>query len=144
MSAIIDQSLDELKDRLVNGDIGQNHRGEVIRKPVQANTLAYILSQSIDKLQTVRGEPEKREIVVEKLPEKQVDRLEKLAETFESLAKFGRKPKIIDMEDVSAKAIGTKIENEGKEDGSVEGTSGSVCVRDASQDGLDTIDSEKR
>jgi len=94
---IVEHALDAVKDRLLNGDFVQTAKGELIRKPIPAKDLGYLLAVHIDKRQTIRGEPVARTEVLEKLPEKQLDRLEKLAETFENLARFGRKPKIIDI-----------------------------------------------
>ena len=91
---IVEKTLEQVKDRLENGDYVQNYKGDLQRKPISAKDLVYLLSINVDKRQTLRGEPTTRTEVVEKLQEKQVDRLEKLAETFENLARFGRKPKI--------------------------------------------------
>ena len=93
---IVEKTLVQVMDRLENGDHVQNYKGDLQRKPISAKDLGYLLSINLDKRQTLRGEPTTRTEVVEKLQEKQVDRLEKLAETFENLARFGRKPRVIE------------------------------------------------
>lgn len=95
-SDIIEKSLESIQDRVANGDYVMNFKGDLIRRPLPAKDLGYLAAINVDKRQVLRGEPTSRQEVIEKLPEKQLSRLEKLAETFENLAKHGRKPRVIE------------------------------------------------
>jgi transposase-like protein len=100
---IIEGALEQLGDRIANGDWVVTARGQLVRKPVNAKDLSLVGAINIDKRQLLRGEATSRsETIGDKSTEKQVNRLEKLAETFENLARFGRKPKTIEGEVVDA------------------------------------------
>jgi hypothetical protein len=93
---IVERSLDQLVDRVEHGDYHVLRDGSLIRKPVNAKDLSLVAAINVDKRQLLRGEPTSRSESVGSADEKAVGRLEKLAETFENLAKFGRQPKTIE------------------------------------------------
>jgi transposase-like protein len=93
---IIEGALEQLEDRIVNGDWVQTSKGELLRKPVGAKDLSLVAAINVDKRQLLRGEATSRTESVGKSDEKQIGRLEKLAETFENLAKFGRQPRTLE------------------------------------------------
>jgi transposase-like protein len=99
-SEIIDNSLDQLSDRVINGDFFVKRDGELGRKPISARDLSIVAAINVDKRQLLRGEPTSRSENVGKLEDKSIGKLEKLAETFENLARFGRQPKVIEVEAV--------------------------------------------
>lgn len=88
---IVDKSLDQLTDRVTNGDFHVLRDGTLIRKPITAKDLSLVAAINIDKRQLLRGEPTSRSESVGTIEEKAVSRLENLAKTFEDLAKHGRR-----------------------------------------------------
>lgn len=88
---IIEEALEQVKDRVRNGDFVQNAKGELLRKPIPAKDLSLVVAINVDKRELLRGEPTSRAAVSDNGVTKTVDRLEKLAETFSNLARFGRK-----------------------------------------------------
>lgn len=96
---IVEGALEQLTDRIVNGDHHVLRDGTVIRKPISAKDLSLVAAINVDKRQLLRGEPTSRSESVDKVGDKAVNKLEKLAETFENLARFGRQPKVIEVED---------------------------------------------
>lgn len=97
---IIEKSLDQIIDRLDSGDFHVSRNGELVRKPISAKELSLVQAINVDKRQLLRGLPTSRSDATAVGQEKQVSRLEKLAETFENLAKFGRQPKTYEITDV--------------------------------------------
>ena len=98
-TAIIEKSLEAIIDRLDHGDFRLTSKGELKRVPINAKELSLVQAINVDKRQLLRGLPTSRPVDGDPAVEKTVNRLEKLAETFESLARIGRKPKIIDITD---------------------------------------------
>lgn len=95
---IAEKALQAVEDRIANGDFHVTRDGDVIRKPMSGKDLSLVTAINIDKRQLLRGEPTSRsESVGGNLPV--VTKLENLAKTFEDLARHGRKPKLIDVED---------------------------------------------
>lgn len=88
---IIESALDQLSDRIKNGDHHVLRDGTLIRKPVAAKDLSLVAAINVDKRQLLRGEPTSRSEAIGKVEEGPVNRLEKLAETFENLARLGRR-----------------------------------------------------
>lgn len=115
---IIDLSLEQLVDRVRHGDWAQNYKGELLRKPLSAKDLSLVAATYVDKRQLLRGEATSRTEAVG-ITETTVGRLEKLAETFENLAKFKRKPTIEITEVVYGK-IESKAGSERPRDNSTE------------------------
>jgi len=77
-SKTIDLALDEINDRLVNGEYVHNPKtGEILRIKPKMRDVAYVTSTHIDKRQLLRGKPTSR---TEKVS--QDGRLEKLAAEF--------------------------------------------------------------
>lgn len=95
---IIEGALEQLADRVANGDHVVLRDGTVVRRPIPAKDLSLVAAINVDKRQLLRGEPTSRSEQIGN-DTKPLDRLEKLAETFEQLAKHGRVPKTIDVED---------------------------------------------
>lgn len=93
---IIEKSLEQLVDRVENGDHHVLRDGTLVRKPISAKDLSLVAAINVDKRQLLRGEPTSRAETVGTVEEKAVGRLEKLAETFENLARYGRNPKVIE------------------------------------------------
>lgn len=80
---IMDGALDQLKDRIVNGDHKLNMRtGEVVRVPVSARDLSIVTAINVDKRQLLRGKPTQRTETIS-----DARKLERLASNFERLAK---------------------------------------------------------
>jgi hypothetical protein len=96
---IIEKSLDQVIDRVENGDFRLGKDGEPKRVPISAKDLSLVQAINVDKRQLLRGLPTSRSEAASAESDRTVGRLERLAETFEQLAKFGRKPKVIDVED---------------------------------------------
>lgn len=94
---IVEKSLDAVLDRLENGDVRVLKDGEIVRVPISAKDLSLVSAINVDKRQLLRGLPTSRSESVGAASDRTVDRLEKLAETFESLAKFGRKVETLDI-----------------------------------------------
>lgn len=119
---IIEEALEQVTDRVRNGDFTQNAKGEVVRRPISAKDLSLVVAINYDKRALGRGDPTSRTEQTGNVTEKTVDRLEKLAETFENLAKHGRrKVEVIDIEEIKPHAItdatqtpGNKPDEEGK------------------------------
>lgn len=103
---VVEEALEQVTDRVRYGDYSQNAKGEVVRRPVSAKDLSLVVAINLDKRELLRGEPTSRTADTSKVVEKTVDRLEKLAETFENLAKFGRKKvETIDVEIIEQNAL---------------------------------------
>lgn len=100
---IIQKSLDQVIDRLDNGDFIVTRTGQLVRKPISAKELSLVQAINVDKRQLLRGLPTSRSESGNGASEKTVVRLEKLAETFKNLAQYGRDPKVIDIEVVEVK-----------------------------------------
>lgn len=86
---MIQKAQDLLADRLENGDFKVLKNGEVVRVPISGKDLSLITAINFDKRQLLREGPQVATPEDGKV-EKAVDKLEKLAETFTNLAKFGR------------------------------------------------------
>lgn len=99
LTTIVDSALDQLADRVVNGDHVVLRDGQVVRRPIPAKDLSLVSAINIDKRQLLRGEATSRSESVT-VEDKTVGRLEKLAETFEQLAKHGRVPQTVEAVDV--------------------------------------------
>lgn len=84
---IIETALYQLLDRVKNGDFVFNAKMELVRRPLSGKDLSLVAAINIDKRQLLRGEPTSRSESVSTEDEKALTRVEKLAETFESLAK---------------------------------------------------------
>jgi hypothetical protein len=83
ISIVLDKSIEEISDRLENGDYFFDRKaGTLRRKPVDTKTLALLFDNLATKRQLVRGEPTSisAKIGVE-------DRLAQLADSFEKFAK---------------------------------------------------------
>ena len=79
---IVESALEQIQDRLENGDAVVNKRtGEVTRKPVSMRDATIVANTMTDKRQLLRGKPTSRS---EKLTVD--DRLSKLAEEFKRFA----------------------------------------------------------
>jgi hypothetical protein len=114
---IIEEALEQVTDRVRNGDYTQNAKGEVIRRPISAKDLSLVVAINVDKRELLRGEATSRVVTLGTGVEKTVDRLEKLAETFSNLAKYGRKKvETIDAEIIEPKALPNResIDSEAK------------------------------
>lgn len=98
-TAIIEKSLEAIIDRLDNGDHRLTAKGTVVRVPIGAKELSLVQAINVDKRQLLRGLPTSRSENAEAGTTKTVDRLEKLAETFENLARIGRRPTVVDVSD---------------------------------------------
>lgn len=96
---IVDAALDQLSDRITHGDHVVLRDGSLVRRPVTAKDLSLVSAINIDKRQLLRGEPTSRSESLGTVEQQTVGRLEKLAETFEQLAKHGRITKVIDVTD---------------------------------------------
>ncbi len=87
-------AMEQLMDRLKNGDSYVNTKGIVVRRPVAARDLAIIAAVNIDKRKIIR-DAARREEEKEELPKqvesKIVDKLEELRKTFEDLAGKGNR-----------------------------------------------------
>jgi len=100
---IIQKSLVQIQDRLEHGDVKVTKNGQVVRVPVSAKDLSLVSAINVDKRQLLRGLPTSRSESVGAITDRSIGRLEQLAETFENLAKFGRKQTaVIDIETVDA------------------------------------------
>lgn len=83
LTKLIDKAVDEVNDRLGEGDYVYNPKlDKLIRKPVNAKDLAITSAVLVDKRQLLRGQPTTR---VEKVS--QDETLLKLAEEFKKFAK---------------------------------------------------------
>ena len=107
-TAIIEKSLDQVIDRLDNGDYHVTRDGKLVRKPISAKELSLVQAINVDKRQLLRGLPTSRSEAGQSGAEKTVSRLEKLAETFEQLAKHGRRPKTLEVTDAEVVEIEDK------------------------------------
>lgn len=99
---IVERSLDQIVDRVENGDFALTRDGELVRKPMSGKDLSLVAAINVDKRQLLRGEPTSRSATADgelSVAGKAVERLERLATTFEGLAKHGRVPKVIDAQD---------------------------------------------
>lgn len=83
MTKIVDKALEQLQDRIENGDyIHDKYTGEVYRKPLSGRDAATITSVIVDKRQLLRGQPTSRTD-----SGGSVARLEKLAAEFAKFVK---------------------------------------------------------
>lgn len=114
---IIVSALDQLQDRVVNGDHVLTKDGELVRKPVVARDLSIVTAINIDKRQLLRGKPTSRS---EQVTNQSIDeRLRVLADNFTALSgKKLRKPETVDAEIIEIKEEdhGRKQSFEGKDD----------------------------
>lgn len=94
---IVDKSLDQIVDRIENGDSVLTRDGELVKKPMSGKDLSLVAAINVDKRQLLRGEPTSRSESLGGVEAQAVGRLEKLAETFENLARLGRVPKTHEM-----------------------------------------------
>jgi hypothetical protein len=94
---IISDALDQLGDRVKNGDFILTKTGEMIRKPVGARDLSIVTAINIDKRQLLRNKPT---TITEKVSDKSTDqKLLELKQSFERLVgKKIREPETIDAE----------------------------------------------
>ncbi len=56
-SGVINASLDQLQDRIFNGDYAFNKQGELVRKPMSGKDLSVVNGISYDKLRLSLGQP---------------------------------------------------------------------------------------
>ena len=56
-SSVINASLDQLQDRIFNGDYAFNKQGELVRKPMSGKDLSVVNGISYDKLRLSLGQP---------------------------------------------------------------------------------------
>jgi hypothetical protein len=111
-SKIIDKAMDEINDRLENGDfILEAKTGQLKRKPISARDATIVTSTMIDKRQLLRGQPTSRS---ERVSTK--DTLNALAEQFMKFAKATE----VKGEIVYAEENGTGSEKRSSEEGSIE------------------------
>ena len=96
MSGIIDKVMDEIKNRLFEGDVVVGKHGELIRKPVALRDLSIVMGINIDKRNLMRGKPTSR---TESTSIEQ--RLETLMKKFSEMGKKEESP---------AKPVSQKIE----------------------------------
>lgn len=94
----IQKAQDLLDDRLENGDTKVLKDGTLVRVPISGKDLSLITAINFDKRQILRGEPTSRSEQVSS-GDKQLTRLEQLAETFETLASQKRIPVVVEAED---------------------------------------------
>jgi len=78
---VVDQALEVVQDRLINGDFVITKYGEVHRKPVSMKDAVHATSTIVDKRQLLRGKPTSRS---ESIPTD--TRLKKLSEEFKRFA----------------------------------------------------------
>jgi hypothetical protein len=103
-SKIIHGALEQIEDRLENGDHVVLKTGEVIRKPVSIRDLALVSAITIDKRQLLRGLPTSR---TENMSSE--TQLARLAENFKSLAEKGKPQKeVVVVEDVEYTEVNEK------------------------------------
>ena len=57
LSQIIDRALDEVADRLMNGDCKIGHEGKLVRVPIPAKDAAIVAAVMFDKRQIIRNLP---------------------------------------------------------------------------------------
>lgn len=89
MTRILDQTLEAIEDRLINGDYHFTG-GKAFRRPCDAKTLARLTDVIFDKRQLLRNLPTQIEASTSKLAE--------LAEKLEALGKARRAGEIIDVQ----------------------------------------------
>ena len=78
LTKLVDKAVDQVNDRLDNGDFVYNAKDDkLVRKPVGAKDLAIVTAITVDKRQLLRGQPTSR---VEKVSTEA--RLERLANEF--------------------------------------------------------------
>lgn len=81
---IVSKALDQIEDRVENGDFHVLKDGQVIRKPMGGKDLSLVTAINIDKRQLLRGKPTSR---TETTNVKSVeDKLEELATNFRRIA----------------------------------------------------------
>lgn len=102
---IVHSALDQIGDRIKNGDHVVLRNGEVIRKPVGAKDLSLVTAINIDKRQLLRGKPTSRS---EQVNTKTTD--EKLAELARSFKQIANKvpPKELEITDVEFTVVEDK------------------------------------
>lgn len=99
---IIETALIQLLDRVKHGDYVFNAKMELVRRPLSGKDLSVVAAINIDKRQLLRGEPTSRSESVSTEDEKALTRVEKLAETFESLARKTQVKVVEQEEEVAA------------------------------------------
>ena len=101
LTGIIDKSLDEVNERVKNGEfILDSKTGTVKRIPVKLKDVHKVASDLLDKRDLVRGRPAQRQV-----EQVQVDILKKLAYQFAEWAQNNmRSVRVIDVEVVDAKS----------------------------------------
>jgi len=94
---IIGDALEQLSDRVKNGDHVLTRTGEMVRKPVAARDLSIVAAINIDKRQLLRGKPTQR---TEQVASQSVEeKLLTLKRNFEQLSgRMLKEPEIIDAE----------------------------------------------
>jgi hypothetical protein len=90
---IVESAIEQISDRVKNGDFRISKKGEVVRVPVGVRDLSLVAAINIDKRQLLRGLPTSR---TEKIEGPNVDKLAVLAEAFEALANKTR-PRVIEV-----------------------------------------------
>ena len=81
---IVHLAMDQLKDRLIDGDHVVLRDGSIVRKPVGAKDLSLVGAINIDKRQLLRGKPTSR---TEQVASKSTDdKLQELAQSFKKIA----------------------------------------------------------
>ena len=59
LSSLLTIAIEQLKDRIINGDCVLDRKGNPVRIPVRARDLGSIVSDSIDKLRLLQNKPSK-------------------------------------------------------------------------------------
>lgn len=95
LSKVVERSVDQLLDRVENGDFQYDQKtGQLVRKPISAKDAVKVTTEVLDRRDILQG---KKETQTES---KVVDRLEKLAEEFIKFANAkvveNIKPKVIE------------------------------------------------
>jgi len=96
-TVLIHDIVDQVADRVENGDTKVDRNGVVTKIPMTGKDLAITMAVTFDKRQLLRGEATSR---VEKVSEK--ERIERLADSFKEMSKkmksLGMDAKVIDAE----------------------------------------------
>jgi hypothetical protein len=102
LTRVVGKTLDLLEDRLENGDFMYDpKKGQLIRKPVNANDLNKIASDSFDRRQVLRTKREEKEVNTVNIS----DHLVALAEQFVKIAKSKQEPITIEAEVIHAQEV---------------------------------------
>lgn len=121
---IVSTALDQVQDRLENGDYVLQRNGETVRKPVGARDLANVTTSILDKRQLLRGKPTSR---TESANES--SRLKRLEEAFTKLGASRRAP--VEITDVSYEEVAPETEKS-QSSGSDHGGMGDLTLIDPS------------